>query len=209
MKQDSRLFDRIRVKPSEDRRLRPGARRCEAPNCRNEGEHRAPMGRGREGQFFWFCIEHVREYNATYNYFNGMDDNELSAYQKDALTGHRPTWTMAVNAWGRAAGRADPARGGPLPHGAQDAFNLFEGAEWKKAQRPEAEPEGRMIRNAERKAFTTLGLDISATDVEIKARFKDLAKRHHPDSNGGDRSREDKLREIIQAYNYLKKAGFC
>jgi DnaJ-class molecular chaperone len=65
-----------------------------------------------------------------------------------------------------------------------------------------------VIRNAERKAFETLGLDGEATTVEIKAKFKMLVKQHHPDVNGGDRSTEDRLREIIQAYNYLKSVGF-
>ena len=65
------------------------------------------------------------------------------------------------------------------------------------------------MHNAERKAFDTLGLEIDATATEIKARFKELVKRHHPDANGGDRSTEDRLREIIQAYNYLKSAKFC
>ena len=45
--------------------------------------------------------------------------------------------------------------------------------------------------------------------AEIKARFKVLVKRHHPDSHGGDRSYEDRLRAVIQAYNYLRAAGFC
>jgi DnaJ-class molecular chaperone len=66
-----------------------------------------------------------------------------------------------------------------------------------------------MIRNAERKALETLGLEFEATGVEIKARFKELVKRHHPDANGGDRATEDRLRDIIQAYKYLKTAGFC
>ena len=65
------------------------------------------------------------------------------------------------------------------------------------------------IRNAERKAFDTLGLEIDAAATEIKARFKELVKRHHPDANGGDRSTEDRLVEVIQAYNYLKSAKFC
>ena len=69
--------------------------------------------------------------------------------------------------------------------------------------------EARPIRNAERKAFDTLGLEIDAEAAEIKARFKELVKRHHPDANGGDRSSEDRLVEIIQAYNYLKSAKFC
>ena len=72
-----------------------------------------------------------------------------------------------------------------------------------------AAPEARTVRNAERKALDVLGLEIEATPVDIKARFKLLVKRHHPDANGGDRSCEDKLRQIIQAYNYLKSVGFC
>jgi DnaJ-class molecular chaperone len=66
-----------------------------------------------------------------------------------------------------------------------------------------------MIRNAERKALDALGVELNASRAEIKAKFKTLVKRHHPDANGGDRSSEDQLREIIQAYNYLKSAGFC
>jgi DnaJ-class molecular chaperone len=54
-----------------------------------------------------------------------------------------------------------------------------------------------------------LSLEVHATKAEIKTRFKELVKRHHPDANGGDRGSEDKLREIIVAYNYLKSAGFC
>ncbi len=65
-----------------------------------------------------------------------------------------------------------------------------------------------MVGNAARKAFEALGLEADATTVEIKSRFKALVKRHHPDANGGDRSTEDRLREIIQAYNYLKSIGF-
>ena len=64
------------------------------------------------------------------------------------------------------------------------------------------------MHNAERKALDALGLEAEATTPEIKVRFKALVKRHHPDANGGDRSTEDRLREIIQAYNYLKSIGF-
>jgi DnaJ-class molecular chaperone len=65
------------------------------------------------------------------------------------------------------------------------------------------------VRNAERKALSELGLDAGADRAEIKAKFKLLVKRHHPDANNGDRATEDKLREIIQAYNYLKSVGAC
>jgi DnaJ-class molecular chaperone len=69
--------------------------------------------------------------------------------------------------------------------------------------------EGRKILNAQRRAFDVLGLEADAKRADIKTRFKMLVKRHHPDANGGDRGSEDTLREIIQAYNYLKSAGFC
>ena len=93
--------------------------------------------------------------------------------------------------------------------GAHDPFNVFRefagGAGWRpKAERVEPQ---RTVRNAERKALHELGLEDGADRVEIKARFKVLVKRHHPDANGGDRATEDKLREIIQAYNYLKSTG--
>jgi DnaJ-class molecular chaperone len=61
----------------------------------------------------------------------------------------------------------------------------------------------------ERRALDTLGLELDASRADIKTRFKQLVKRHHPDANGGDRTSEDRLREIIQAYNYLKAAGYC
>jgi hypothetical protein len=210
MKTASPYFDSIRVKPEQDRRAkaRPGARMCQFKGCECEATHKAPMGRDREGHFLWFCLDHVKEYNATYNYFNGMNDAAVQAYQKDALTGHRPTWSMGVNAWHKKGRRPEP-HVHIDPTMAADPFGIFGEAGFRTGAERPAEPEGRMIRNAERKALTTLDLDIHASADEIKARFKELAKRHHPDANGGDRSREDKLREVIQAYNYLKQAGFC
>ena len=64
--------------------------------ARKKAAHKAPKGRGREKDYWHFCIDHVREYNASYNYFAGMSDDEVLAYQKDALTGHRPTWKMGT-----------------------------------------------------------------------------------------------------------------
>jgi hypothetical protein len=121
------------------------------------------------------------------------------AYQKDALTGHRPTWKMGT---GKGAVRPDIHAFGSHA----DPFGLFgEGVRAEQKARAEARP----IRNAERKALDTLGLDIEATPQQVKTRFKELVKRHHPDANGGDRSTEDRLVEIIQSYNYLKSVGFC
>ena len=196
MKLDSPLFNRIRVKPAEDPTPRPHAPVCGWAGCTHEATHKAPKGRNREGEYWRFCLEHVREYNHSYNYFSGMSDDAVMKYQKDAVTGHRPTWKMGTG------NHPGPELG---TDAARDPFNVFRefGARTKAEK---AEPP-RAIRNAERKALHELGLEVGADKAEIKAKFKMLVKRHHPDANNGDRGTEDKLREIIQAYNYLKTTG--
>jgi curved DNA-binding protein CbpA len=202
MKFDSPLFDRIRIKPTAEARRADDVPVCDWAGCTNAGAHRAPKGRNREQQYFHFCLDHVREYNHSYNFFKGMSDDDVARYQKDALTGHRPTWKM-----GTARESAPPEFGS-----GDDPFrivNELNGARRWHAQ-GDAMPrtESRMVFNAERKALEVMGLDVNATAGEAKMRFKHLVKQHHPDANGGDRSSEDRLRDIIQAYNYLKTNRF-
>jgi DnaJ domain len=195
---DSPLFDKVRVKPDKDRRRKAGGPLCQWAGCKEQASHRAPKGRGREKDYWRFCLAHVREYNQAYNFFAGMSDAAVMAYQKDALTGHRPTWKMGT---GKGTVRPSVHSAG----GKSDPFDLF-GDGWRAEQ--QAQAEARPVRNAERKALDTLGLDLGATAHQVKTRFKELVKRHHPDANGGDRSTEDRLVEIIQSYNYLKSVGF-
>src|SRR5215510_2222412 len=205
MKLNSPLFDRIRVKPGQERRPRTDQSVCQWPGCTCAATHRAPKGRLREGEYWRFCLEHVRQYNHSYNYFAGMSDEAVARFQKDAVTGHRPTWRLGQS--GKHLGmEAKNGQSYPGFGAATDPFGMF--TELGGRQKPRTEPR-RTVRNAERKALDTLGLDIDAKAADIKARFKLLVKRHHPDANGGDRASEDKLREIIQAYNYLKSARFC
>jgi DnaJ domain len=206
MKSDSPLFDRIRVKPDKDRRLRTECPACEWPRCEAPATHRAPKGRLREREYWRFCLDHVREYNRTYNYFAGMSMDDIARYQRDAVIGHRPTWKMGM-VGGGTTGRSSRIR--PEFGGAQDPFDLFRDlGRPDGARRNGGGVEARPVRNAERKALDTLGLEAGASLKEVKSRFKALVKRHHPDANGGDRSSEDQLREIIQAYKYLKSIGF-
>lgn len=97
----SKFFDSIRIKPtkvSAKRQAQAGeqAVACEWAGCQNRGAHRAPKGRENSREYWHFCLDHVREYNQSYNFFQGMNPDDVARYQKDALTGHRPTWKMEI-----------------------------------------------------------------------------------------------------------------
>jgi hypothetical protein len=134
-----------------------------------------------------------------------MNADAVARYQKDALTGHRPTWKMGANTSAkRGKGNAEADL-----EGAADPFSMFSELNGRGRWRPgpgtsEAKTETRKVFNAERKALQVMGLSSEATLEEVKAKYKALVKQHHPDANGGDRSTEDRLIEIIKAYNYLK-----
>ncbi|WP_112661742.1 J domain-containing protein [Microvirga flavescens] len=205
---NSPLFDRIRIKPTADEPREAKGPGCEHPGCAAPGEHRAPKGRNREGQYWRFCLEHVRAYNASYNYFDGMSDSALAAYQKDALTGHRPTRVMGVNTSGQGADAASQTRDWAY----FDPLGILRGQDFTQARRRRAappEPRKPRYTGAAKRALDVLGLDENADGPAIKAQYKALVKQFHPDANGGDRSFEERLRDIIKAHDTLKSAGLC
>lgn len=205
---ESKYFDKIRIKPTKQAkpRVKEEAVMCEWPECNSTAPHRAPKGRGREREYWHFCLNHVREYNQSYNFFQGMAPEAVANYQKDALTGHRPTWKMGAN----GATKGKKSKADIDLESAIDPFSVFSEMNGRGRWRPgpgsgaETKTETRKVFNAERKALQVMGLGPDATLETVKAKYKLLVKQHHPDANGGDRSTEDRLIEIIKAYNYLK-----
>jgi len=201
----SKYFDSIRISSGTKAKAKAAAQKqqCQWAGCDKEGRHRAPAGRGREGQYLYFCTEHVREYNRDFNYFSGLDDEAIAKLQKDALTGHRPTWKAASNGTARTAHEFSRLRSGSAAYQNRMRDPLGLGAKGAPPQRR------RKLKVLEARAFATLELEETATAEEIKLQYKALVKRHHPDANGGDRASEDRLRDVLHAYNLLKQAGFC
>ncbi|MDO1584084.1 J domain-containing protein [Rhizobium oryzicola] len=208
MKLDSKYFDRIRTRRKREQETATAAPTCQWDGCDRPGVHRAPVGRNAEGQFFLFCFEHVKEYNKGYNYFSGLSDSEIARYQKEAITGHRPTWTIGVNKASREAPVHATMRSGTAGsyQRIKDPFGFVREGQGG-ASRPK--PAERRLKTLEAKAFDTMGLTAGATASEIKTRYKELVKKHHPDANGGDRGSEERFRAVIQAYQLLKQSGFC
>ncbi len=131
----------------------------------------------------FFCLEHVREYNRRWDYFLGMSPQEIERHRREDVTWHRPTWRFGT------------AAGFRTPPGIDDPLGLFR-RNGMRREAPRGDETARRMRER-------LGLPPDFTLAQLKSRFKELAKRYHPDLNGGDRVAEARLREVIEAYRYL------
>lgn len=172
-----------------------GARRCDRDGCEAEGAFRAPKSPNALSDFHWFCLDHVREYNARWNYFADKSDEEVEALRRGDTYWHRPTWPL--NGRNRFHRTADP-------HGMFDeeiAAERAERAAWGRRSHAPA------MSAAEVDALAVLGLEAPVDRDEVKRRYKELVKRHHPDANGGDKAAEERLKTINQAYNTLMRGA--
>lgn len=163
-------------------RGRAPARPCAWPGCCGEGLYRAPRSRRNLRDFLWLCLEHVREHNRRWDYFAGMGSEEIERHRRADVTWHRPSWRFGVAPGGRLADA--------------DFLDPLGILRERRAPRPAGESRAQVM-------MRRLGLAGGFTLAELKARFKLLVKRHHPDLNGGDRAAETRLREIIEAYRFL------
>jgi hypothetical protein len=184
--------------------LKPGEVRCDHPECRLAATAKAPKSRDMPGVYYNFCVKHAAEYNKNWNFYAGMSEGQIrSAQEKEKMTGGRPTWSMKADANSREAAAAAARDARHL----NDPFGLFR-AQQRKAEAA-ASAAGRNLGKLARQALADLDLDAGADGAAIRAAYKDLLKRCHPDMNGGDRSAEHKLQRVIKAYKTLQKSGLA
>jgi len=168
---------------------------CDEPGCGLAGDFRAPRDRTALNEYRWFCLDHVRAYNRAWDYYKGMGPGEIEANLRADAGWQRPTWPL-----GRLGG-ANPFDGEHLidPLGVLGATPLHQ-ARRERQKRPD-EPPGEL-----RASVELLGLTWPVDATMLRARYKVLAKRYHPDVNGGDRSAEEKLKDINRAYSLLRRS---
>lgn len=195
-------FVDIRVKkPASGKRAQqPEPSACAYTGCERLGECRAPKSRDRMGEFWLFCPEHASEYNNRWNFFQGMDDDELAAFEQSEWVGHRPTWAFRAGRGAREAAAFRAFQAGKV----RDRFGVLHGGK----AGPDFEPRRPRIGRVQALAFEIFGLEDSADKSAVRIRYAELVKRYHPDSNGGDRTAEAHLHKVIRAYQVLKAAGF-
>ena len=167
------------------------ARPCSHPGCSAAGEYRAPVSPTQPRDFQYFCLEHIRAFNKSWNFFEGWTPDEIVAWRHADLSWHRPTWPSVAG---------DP---GAAFHGFRydDLFGVTHEAAG--GAQEEAGTCDAAVPGEQRRAFAILELDPGADVATIKRRFKNAVKRCHPDVNGNGPKDGRRLRDVIWAYRQL------
>ena len=167
-------------------------RECHKEGCTEAGKFRAPKAPDVLDDFFWFCQEHVREYNAKWSFFDGTTEAELNAQSSKDKVWERETRPMGdpeARAWARL--------------GIEDPHQVL-GANATQNPGKANGSTGRRLPATERRAIEILEANDGWTKVEIRKAYKKLIKVLHPDMNGGDRSQEEQLQEVMWAWDQIK-----
>lgn len=161
---------------------------CSAGGCTAPGEYKAPKSRWEVGSYQYLCLDHIREFNRAWDYFEGWTREQIESFTHSLVHGHRPTWKIGDQ---------------PLftSEMLRESFFKMMGEEMPKAK---AKPETRAERK-EREALTTLDLLPGATMAIIKTQYKKLVKKYHPDVNKGDKASEEMFKRVTAAYTLLFK----
>lgn len=164
----------------------PG-RTCDVEGCEAPGEYRAPRSRRALREWRWFCLEHVRAYNAAWDYYRGMGPGEIEAELRSDVAWRRPTWPLGRlggSDWRSAIGLEE---------------QLAALADRASGVRPSKAVPAELAAH-----LAALELGWPVTLEAVKARYKELAKRHHPDANGGDAGASERFKAINLAYAALR-----
>ena len=188
------LDDPFKISNKRDARTRA----CDWPGCPGEGEFRTSKSPRNMDEQVWYCSDHIREHNKAWNYFEGLSDDEVEAVIKNDTVWQRPTWKLGSNASDEAKAKAffDGTR-------IRDDFGVL-----NEDVDPRTKPQQQRTFHPdtpEGKAFALLDLSLPVTEEELKARYKKLVKRHHPDANNGCKDAEETFKQIVQAYEVVLK----
>ncbi len=163
-----------------------GAKLCMAQGCSCEAEYRAPRSRQELRNYIWFCLEHIRAFNQSWNYYDGIEGEELEEEIRRATTWERPTWKFGT----RSASES---------FSFEDSFGVFgDEAQPSQSAQDNLDPE-------EKKAWALFDLSPDSDISQLKKRYNELAKKYHPDHNHGSSKAEELLKEINLAYSVLRK----
>ena len=162
---------------------------CEWDNCKEMGHYRAPVEKDNSKNHRWLCKEHIKLFNKSWDYFDGMNQGEIEDFLKSDMTWHRPTQKF---------GSSDNFFNILWNNALNDKFNFF------KQEKNTHSLNEKKLNEKDIDAFKIMGLELNASWPIIQKKFKTLVKKFHPDKNSGNKQFEDKLKKITLAYSHLK-----
>lgn len=165
------------------------AKTCDFQGCSEEGLYRAPKNRDLK-EYYWFCLKHVTEYNKNWDFYKGLDANEIEQHLVNDITWQRPTWKL-----GHGGIKSSPQF--------RDRLNILNdvGLGMDGRYNPPQhlqKPEDRIVQ-----ALTFMDLTFPITLSELKQRYKSLAKKYHPDKNKNDSKAAERFQILSEAYQTL------
>jgi hypothetical protein len=184
-------------------RLRGSSQDCAHNGCTQAGEFRAPITGGKSaspngpGDYQLLCLDHVREFNARYDYYEGMSAEEIAEAQSPMNF-----WPSETRAFRATADVDIPPKWSDF-NDPLDAISTRFKSEIK-ARVPSQSANGHFWSADEHKALKTLGLEYDVNPKSLRTRYSNLVRKYHPDKNGGDRSFEKKLHSVVAAYQLLR-----
>ena len=190
MRRKQKIDPDFAVKAGDQMTSEAGQHICMAEGCFDTGTHPAPKNRSELRSHIWFCLDHIRMFNSQWNYYDGLEGDDLEREIRRATTWERPSWKFGTGPSAKLAS-SEPF---------DDKFSFFDEAD------APAHAAAQNLTTEQKKAFALFELTPDSDEAAIKKRYKELAKKLHPDHNRSDPKAEDRLKEINLAYAVLRKS---
>ena len=169
-------------------------KKCDSPKCNEKGEYRAPKSRVMLNKYFYFCLDHIKEYNKSWDFYKGMSVEQIENSMRSDTFWDRPSW--------------------PLKNSFKNIFDEFNEYVEDFVKNDDDKINDTYFKNKlldesltieEAKALKELDLKMPISLEKIKKNYKKLVKIFHPDVNGNNKNAEEKFKQINESYKILLK----
>ena len=169
-------------------------KKCDSPKCNEKGEYRAPKSRVMLNKYFYFCLDHIKEYNKSWDFYKGMSVEQIENSMRSDTFWDRPSW--------------------PLKNSFKNIFDEFNEYVEDFVKNDDDKINDTYFKNKlldenftieEANALKELDLKIPISLEKIKKNYKKLVKIFHPDVNGNNKDAEEKFKQINESYKLLLK----
>jgi len=166
-----------------------GQYKCMEESCNKSGEFKAPKNKEELRNYIWFCLDHIRIYNKEWNFYSGVEGEELNQKIKNGMTWERPSWKFGLNSFTNIN----------LQKNIDDIFGFYKNSAFSENNKTDKDPE-------KDNAWKIFGIPNTSTKEQIKKRYNQLAKKFHPDHNKNNPKAEEFFKEINLAYSILSNS---